>query len=72
MDDQTSTQPIHLFGPSVIAEGQPQAEMTVLQITLADDGRITFRGPRVALAELLVVCARHGFVIDLDYLNWCG
>ncbi len=61
-----------LFGPQVLAERDEAGEPAVLQLTLSDDGRLTVRGPRAALVEFLASCARKGFVIELDYLNWCG
>jgi hypothetical protein len=61
-----------IFGPGVLAESAANDGPGVLQVTLADDGRLTVRGPRVALVEFLACCARHGFFIELDYLNWCG
>lgn len=61
-----------VFGPTVLAECVEMDEPAVLQLTLAHDGRLTVRGPRAALVEFLACCARNGFVIELDYLNWCG
>lgn len=61
-----------LFGPDVLDERAAVPEPAVLQLALTDDGRISVRGPRAAVVELLACCARHGLVIQLDYLNWCG
>jgi len=62
-----------LFGPEALpaVAGQALAE-GVLQITLAPDGRLTVRGPRAAVAEFLLTCARYGWVIRLNDLSWCG
>ena len=65
-------EPPALFGPQVLAERDDAPEPAVLQVTISDDGRITVRGPRAAVVEFLACCARHGLVIDLTYLNWCG
>lgn len=67
-----TAEPPALFGPGALDERAGAPEPVVLQLTLADDGRITVRGPRTAVVELLACCARHGLVIDLAYLNWCG
>lgn len=61
-----------VFGPSVLDERATTDETAVLQVTIAHDGRLTIRGPRAAVMELMACCARYGFVIELDYLNWCG
>lgn len=61
-----------IFGAELLHERAATGEPAVLQMTLAHDGRITVRGPRAALVEFLACCARNGFVIELDYLNWCG
>lgn len=61
-----------LFGADVLAENVDRAIPDVLQMTVSHDGRITVRGPRAAVVELLACCARNGMVIDLHYLNWCG
>jgi hypothetical protein len=61
-----------IFGAAVLDERSKVNEPTVLQMTISHDGRITMRGPRAALVELMACCARNGFVIEFDYLNWCG
>jgi hypothetical protein len=60
-----------LFGPEVLDEVAP-TERAVIQVTIGHDGRLTVRGPRVAIVELLVCCARYGMVVELESLNWCG
>ncbi len=61
-----------VFGPDVLAENPNRVGPDVLQVTIGHDGRITMRGPRAAVVELMACCARNGLLIELDYLNWCG
>lgn len=60
-----------LFGPRAPAQAEP-SQSAVIQITLNSQGQLSVRGPRAAVVELLVACARRGLVIKLDDLNWCG
>lgn len=61
-----------VFGADVLNENANRAAPDVLQVTIGHDGRITMRGPRAAVVELMACCARNGLLIEFDYLNWCG
>jgi hypothetical protein len=49
-----------------------QAERTVIQISVFEDGRFMLRGPRLAVDELLSDFAKNGLLLDLGEIQWCG
>lgn len=62
-----------VFGAdSLILDQNDLRTQGIVQISLTEDGRVSFRGPRAVVNQLLLACAQRGLVLEIETINWCG